>query len=90
MPFLQVLVKEALQLSARLRLPNSIPNHEVRHVARESSAQQPIMLPSAMWAVFALVKATLCLTLSCFKLIMPICMKCFKRLWQCWQFQRCL
>lgn len=27
---LQVLVKEALQLSARLRLPNSIPTQEVR------------------------------------------------------------
>ena len=32
---MQVLVKEALQLSARLRLPSSIPNNEVRHTAQK-------------------------------------------------------
>ena len=38
---MQVLVKEALQLSARLRLSNSIPNHEVCHTARRGLARQP-------------------------------------------------
>ena len=56
----QVLVKEALQLSARLRLPSSIPNHEVCQTASKAPLSSLVMHLSAIWAAFALVKAMVC------------------------------
>lgn len=63
---MQVLVKEALQLSARLRLSNSIPNHEVRHIGKTGSARAASSCVSLQYGhIRPLAKAQLCRRSGC-------------------------